>query len=70
MAVLLSFSAHTGLPYFLVALGLSLFWLGVGLQGLKVDNDERWARKMFGISLLVLTVLCLFIGLSGFSAFR
>jgi protoheme IX farnesyltransferase len=70
VAVLLSFTAHTGLPYFIVALILSVFWLGAGLQGLNVDNDERWARKMFGISLLVLTILCVCIGLSGFSAFR
>jgi protoheme IX farnesyltransferase len=69
-AVTLSFTAHTGLPYFLVALGLSLFWLLSGLRGFTAKDDDRWARKMFGISLLVLTVLCVFIGLSGFSAFR
>jgi protoheme IX farnesyltransferase len=69
-AVCLSFTAHTGLPYFLVALGLSLFWLLSGLRGFTAKDDDRWARKMFGISLLVLTTLCVFIGLSGFSAFR
>jgi protoheme IX farnesyltransferase len=69
-AVYLSFTAHTGLPYFLVALALSLFWLVSGLRGYAAKDDERWARKMFGTSLLVLTVLCVFIGLSGFTSFR
>lgn len=68
-ALSLSYTAHTGPLYFVIALVLSLLWLQAGLKGLHTADSERWARKMFGLSLLVLTVLCVFIGLSGFSAF-
>jgi protoheme IX farnesyltransferase len=67
-AVLLSFTAHTGPLYFVVSVLLSLLWLLSGFKGLQTADDDRWARKMFGLSLLVLTTLCVCIGLSGFSA--
>ena len=70
VAVSLSFFAHTGPLYFIVAVVLTLFWFISGLRGFGAKDDNRWARKMFGISLLVLLVLCVFISLSGFSTFR
>lgn len=69
-AVSLSFTAHTGPLYFVVALVLTLFWVLSGLRGLQAADNDHWAHKMFGISLLVLTLLCVFIGLSGFAFFR
>lgn len=69
-AITLSFSAHTGPLYFVIAVLLTLFWFLSGMRGLQAADSDRWARKMFGISLLVLTLLCIFIGLSGFAAFR
>jgi protoheme IX farnesyltransferase len=64
-ATSLSFFAHTGVYYFLEALLLSLLWFIAGLRGLRTVDNERWARKMFGISLLVLSLLCVGIGLVG-----
>jgi len=69
-AVSLSFFAHTGPLYFIVAIGLTLFWFMSGFHGFGANDDNSWARKMFGISLLVMLVLCIFISLSGFAAFR
>ena len=69
-AIALSFIGHTGPLYFIVAVMLTFFWLLAGLRGFRTENTDRWARKMFGISLLVLSVLCVFIALSGFTFFN
>jgi heme o synthase len=59
----LNFYGYTGKTYLAVAVGLGLIWLGYGLQGFSSDNDEVWARKMFRVSLIVLTVTSVMIGL-------
>ena len=67
-ATALTFSAHTGPAYCVVALVVSLLWLLSGIRGLSAADNERWARKMFGLSLLVLSVLCVAIGVTGLVA--
>ena len=60
---------YTGAIYFVTALLLTIIWLYVGVRGLRTTkNEDRWAKKMFGISLLVLTLLCVAIGVSGILA--
>jgi heme o synthase len=49
--------------YLTVALILGLTWFGVGLAGFRATDDAHWARRMFLISLLVLTILCATIAL-------
>lgn len=62
---------YLGLAYFIIALGSGLVWLRVGLLGLikkiKSNNpseltaqDITWAKKMFFISILNITLLCIF----------
>lgn len=54
---------YVGIVYFLVATLLSLIWLGLAIKGLISKGDERiWARKMFIFSIVVITVLCLMMG--------
>jgi len=65
-AVALTFSAHTGPFYFVAAVILSLLWLIAGLRGFRTADDDKWARKMFGLSLLVLSMLCVVIAIAGF----
>jgi protoheme IX farnesyltransferase len=43
--------------YLFFAIILDIYWLSVCFRGFGAVNDNRWARKMFGISLLVLTAL-------------
>ncbi len=57
--IMLTVSGYTGYVYLAVAVAVGLMWLGVGLKGISADNDKLWARKMFLVSLLVITVLCL-----------
>jgi protoheme IX farnesyltransferase len=46
-----------GWPYLVAALALGLWWGWVGVDGWRRQGDARWARKLFGTSLLYLTGL-------------
>ena len=46
---------YAGYTYLYVMLIFGGAWLWVGAQGFKAEDDKRWARKMFFISLLVMT---------------
>lgn len=65
-ASLLGVFGYAGWVYMTVAVVLSLLWLVVGIRGYGAKDEVRWARKMFGLSLLVLTILCVAIGVCGF----
>lgn len=47
----------TGYVYLLLTLGASVYWLYQGAQNYPKLDDVTWAKKMFGISLIVLLVL-------------
>lgn len=63
---LLTVFGATGLIYAVIMLGLSAYWVYVGIRYYRKLDDERWARKMFGVSLIVLLALCLLIALGGY----
>ena len=52
-----------GYSYLLVAAVLGLSWLWLGAKGLNSGEDKQWARGMFKFSLVVLTLLSVFISL-------
>lgn len=56
-AAALSFFGYTGLIYLVVVAGTGLYWFFRGIAGFNTRNDEKWARGMFGFSLLALLVL-------------
>jgi len=62
-ALLLPLLNFTGYVYFWTAAILGLIWLWQCLQGFKCKNDAVWARKVFLFSLVVITGLCLSMGL-------
>ncbi|HTL39407.1 MAG TPA: heme o synthase [Methylomirabilota bacterium] len=54
----LYFFHYAGLTYFLPMLAISLYWLFYGLKGSNIRTDHKaWARKMFFISLFVISLL-------------
>lgn len=55
----------TGLPYLVAALVLGGIFLGYGLLGFRRGINEEWARRLFLISLLYLTLLFLVIFFDG-----
>jgi len=48
---------YTGYSYLAVVGGIGLVWLWRGIQGFRAVDTNKWARKMFGFSLLVTLVL-------------
>lgn len=57
--LLLTLFHYTGYVYLTIAALLGLSWLWLCLKGFKSTNDTVWARHMFRLSLVVITVLCI-----------
>ncbi len=57
VAVLPSVLGYAGWAYGVVALCIGLFWLYIGIKGFKATDDRIWARKLFGFSILGITIL-------------
>jgi len=53
-ACLLTVFRYTGYIYLAVMVLLGLEWLRRGLAGWRAPDDDRWARGLFGFSLIVL----------------
>lgn len=51
----LSFFGDVKIPFLIGTSILGLLWLKTALQGLKVEDDIPWARKMFRVSLIVIS---------------
>jgi protoheme IX farnesyltransferase len=58
-AIALVVLGYSGYFYLSVVSILSLAWLALSIEGFKAKNDQKWARQMFFVSLLVITLLCL-----------
>jgi protoheme IX farnesyltransferase len=50
---------YTGYVYLAVMALLGAYWLRLGAQGLRTHDDDRWARKMFGFSMIMILALCI-----------
>lgn len=50
---------YEGIIYLLTSTVLGLIFLGRAIQGLFVTDDLAWSKKVFGFSLLYLTVMCI-----------
>lgn len=59
----LYFYHYSSVTYLVVMAAASLYWLVTGIRGLNTPNPEKWARKMFGVSLLVLLAFSLVLSL-------
>ncbi|HEY0211522.1 heme o synthase [Acerihabitans sp.] len=56
--LMLTLGGYAGYKYFIVAAAVSVWWLGMALQGYKSANDDRvWARKLFIFSIVAITSL-------------
>jgi heme o synthase len=63
---LLTFYGYAGVLYGVTASLLALYWVWVGMANYRKLDDIKWARKMFGTSLLVLLVMILLISVGGY----
>ena len=57
--LLLFWCGYTGAIYFIVAAVIAVIWLRLSLRGFRARDDKRWARKMFGFSIIAITLLAL-----------
>lgn len=57
---------YVHLVYLVLSTALSAYWLHQAISYYKKVDDEKWARKVFGASLLVLLAMCLLIAVGGF----
>ncbi len=57
----LTFFNYTGYIFLIVAALLGSAWLALCLKGFKTNNDHLWARQMFRLSLVIITILCIVI---------
>lgn len=56
-SVALGYTAHLGVLYYLVAAGIGLYWIYWGVAHRQAEIT-KWARKMFGLSLIALLGIC------------
>lgn len=56
--LLLTPFGYTGYIYFIVMAGLSSYWIWLAIQGFRAVDSDRWARKMFGFSMIIILGLC------------
>ncbi|AKH65733.1 MULTISPECIES: heme o synthase [Photorhabdus] len=55
--LMLAISGYAGYKYLIVAVAVSIWWLGMALSGYKTANDRVWARKLFVFSIVAITSL-------------
>ena len=63
---LLTIFGYTGIVYAVVSTSLALYWAFKGIQKYKKLDDIKWARMMFGVSLMVLLAMCLLIAIGAY----
>jgi protoheme IX farnesyltransferase len=66
VSALLFVAGYVGIVYLVLSSALSIYWVYRGISLYNVLDDEKWARKMFGASLLILLAMCLLIGIGGY----
>lgn len=66
VAALLVAYGHVGFTYLIISTGLSVYWIYKGASLYRKADDTRWAKTMFGVSLVVLLSMCLLISIGGY----
>ena len=61
--LLLTLYGYAGMTYFVVMALLGGYWLWLGAQGFDTEDPDKWARKMFRFSLIILLAYCLMISI-------
>jgi protoheme IX farnesyltransferase len=65
-SILLTFYGYTGIVYLDLSFVIAAYWVYRGISIYNRYDDEKWARKMFGTSLLVLLVMCALVAIGGY----
>lgn len=65
-SLLLSVYGYTGVIYAALSAIVAAYWISRGVLTYNVLDDNKWARTMFGSSLLVMMSMCLFVAVGGY----
>lgn len=63
---LFTFLGYAGYLYLIIISLVSLIWLYIGVKGFGAKEETKWAKKMFGFSLLNLLAFCIMLSLDSF----
>ena len=66
VSAMLFFAGYVGYVYLIISTALSAYWVYRGVSLYNKIDDEKWARKMFGASLLILLAMCFLIAVGGY----
>lgn len=66
VSLLLVVFGYTGVVYLAGSVAISGYWLYKGISLYNKVDDTKWAKTMFGVSLLVLLLTCLLIAIGGY----
>lgn len=66
VAMLLTVYGYTGITYLVVSTALSGYWIYKGITLYRNGDNVKWARAMFGVSLVVLLAMILLIAIGGY----
>lgn len=66
VASLLFFYGYVGVIYLVISSALSIYWVYRGVSLYNKIDDVKWARKMFGASLLILLAMSALIAVGGY----
>lgn len=58
-SLLLTPFGYVGYVYFVVMAGLGTYWLWLAIKGFSAKDSDRWARQMFGFSMITILGLCI-----------
>lgn len=61
--LLLSVFGVTGVTYLVIMALSGVYFVGLGVQGLQAKDDDKWARKMFHVSLNMLLLFSFLIAI-------
>lgn len=65
---LLYFYGYVGVVYLVLSSLLSIYWIYKGISLYRKSDDVKWARTMFGVSLMVLLSILALISIGGYLA--
>ncbi|WP_312934839.1 heme o synthase [Pseudomonas sp.] len=66
--LMLTLGGYAGIGYLVVAAAMGLYWLYMAWGGYRAQDDSKWARKVFGFSILTVMALSLMMSVDSQSA--
>ena len=57
---------YAGIVYLVFGTGLAAYWIYKGITLYNKVDEVKWARQMFGVSLLIILGMCVLISIGGF----